>query len=411
MFEWYDFYLAAVAAASVWPKLFFPSEFDPALALAVTVVSVGLGYLARPVGAIIFGHLGDRYGRRNTLVSTLVVMGISCVGTAILPPYASIGMLAIVLLFALRFMVGFGLGGETGGALSWIAEARPNSKFRGFWISWPNAVLTLGKLLSIFAFFIVSSSLSNAAYMDWGWRVPFAVGALMLLIGLIVRVKIAESPMFQQLQSKRSVLKFPAFQVMKEQGRTIFKLLWLEGYPVLVAAFVILPYSVSYLVKLGANESFANLSVTAGTAVAFITILGGAYVSDYIGRLNIVRLAGVLLIAVLFPYFFLLNTLNPIWIIVAQMLLYGIAQTPLGACSAIFTESFPTKYRASGAGLTYQLAAAVTGVMISLILPLFIVTYGVVGAWQPVVWVSIAVTIVGIVATFFVRETKGTELE
>jgi len=411
MFEWYDFYLAATAAAAVWPRIFFPATLDPAVALAVSVMSVGLGYLARPVGAIIFGHLGDRYGRRNTLVSTLVVMGISCVGTALLPPYASIGMLAIVLLFALRFMVGFGLGGETGGALSWIAEARPSSKFRGFWISWPNAVLTLGKLLSIFAFFVASSSLSNAAYMDWGWRLPFAVGALMLLIGLIVRVKIAESPMFQQLQSKRSVLKFPAFQVIKEQGRTIFKLLWLEGYPVLVAAFVILPYSVSYLVRLGVNESFANLSVTAGTAVAFITILGGAYVSDYIGRLNIVRFAGVLLIAVLFPYFFLLNTLNPIWIIVAQMLLYGIAQTPLGACSAIFTESFPTKYRASGAGLTYQLAAAVTGVMISLILPLFIVTYGVVGAWQPVVWVSIAVTIVGIMATFFVKETKGTVLE
>jgi MFS family permease len=411
MFEWYDFFLASTAAATVWPRIFFPTRFDPVLALAVSVMSVGIGYFARPVGAFVFGHLGDKYGRRNTLVWTLIMMGISALGTAVLPPYASIGVLAVVLLFILRFLVGFGVGGEAGGAWSWIAEAKPDPKHRGFWVSWPDAMLQAGKLLSIFAFFLAASFLSNDAYVNWGWRVPFAAGAVMLLVGYVIRLKLIESPMFQELQTKRTILKYPAIQVLKEQGRKIFTMLWLNAYATAIPALVILPYSVSYLVKLGADESFATLSVTAGTAVACTTVLGGAYVSDYVGRLKVVVVGAILTIVIMYPYFFLLNSLNHVWIIIAQMLIYGSVQLGSGALKGLFVESFPTKYRYSGAGLTYTLGGLVTGGIAGILLPLLLVSYGVIGSWQPVIWASMGMAIMALVSVPFVKETRGIRLE
>jgi MFS family permease len=411
MFEWYDFFLAAAAAASVWPRIFFPANFDPAIALAVTVAAFGIGYFARPVGAVVFGHLGDKYGRRNSLVWTLIIMGVSCVGTALLPPYASIGMLALAMIFVFRFLVGFGLGGELGGAFSWILEAKPDSKRRGFWMSWPYAVLGLGKLLAIFAFYVASASLSHAAYYDWGWRVPFAVGAVMLGVGFILRLKIMESPMFQQLAAKRKVLKYPAFQVVREQGRKIFVLIMLTCIAG-ISATVFLPYSVSYLVKLGMDEAFANLSVTGGTAAAFFGSLGLAYLSDYVGRLKVIRVGAVLIMLFMFPYFFLLNTVNPLLIIIAQVLLYAPTVGCSGCVSILITESFATKYRYSGSGITYQFAQLLwAGIPIVILLPMFLVTYGVVGASQPVIWITIAMCIVTIASSLFVKETAGTTLE
>jgi MFS family permease len=198
---------------------------------------------------------------------------------------------------------------------------------------------------------------------------------------------------------------------MKEHGRKIFTLLWLNAYVTATGAFVILPYSVSYLVKLGMNEAFSNLSVTVGTAVAFFTVLLGAYISDYVGRLRTIRIGAVLTIVVMYPYFWLLNTLNPLLIVAAQALLYGIHSSTLGANSAVYTESFPTKYRSSGSGLAYQLAGLVAGLLVALLLPVLLVTYGVVGSWQPIAWAVIVLTIVAIVASYFVKETRGSTLE
>jgi MFS family permease len=410
MFEWYDFWLAAAAAASVWPRIFFPASLNPAIALAISISTVGLQYFGRPVGAIVFGHFGDKYGRRNSLVWTLIIMGLSCVGTAVLPPFASIGMLALAMLLVFRFLVGCGLGGEQGGAASWIAEARPDSKHRGFWISWPYAMNGIGKLGAIFAFYVVSVSLPNAAYYDWGWRVPFAVGAAMLGVGFIVRVKIMESPMFQQLKVKRTILKYPVFEVLREEWRKIIVIALVNLSA--IAPFVILPYSVSYLIKLGVDESFANLSVTAGSLAFVFAVLGGSYLSDDVGRLKIMRIGTVLTIAMLFPFFFLLNTLNPFLIMLAPVLLYTVILFGYGAVNVLMTESFATKYRYSGAGIAAQLGQLlVTGIPVAVILPMYIVNYGVLGASQPVIWTSIALCIIAFVASFFVKETRATVLE
>jgi len=410
MFEWYDFWLAGAAAATVWPRIFFPASLNPAIALAISISTVGLQYFARPVGAIVFGHLGDKYGRRNSLVWTLVIMGISCVGSALLPPYASIGMLALAILILLRFLVGFGFGGEQGGATSWIAEAKPDAKHRGFWISWPYAMNGIGKLGAILAFYIVSVSMPNAAYYDWGWRVPFAVGAAMLVVGFIVRVKLMESPMFQQLKVKRTVLKYPVVEVFRAEWRKIIILTFLNLSA--IAPFVILPYSISYLVKLGVDESFANLSVTAGSLAFVFAVLGGAYLSDHLGRLKIMRVGTVLTIASLFPYFFLLKSLNPVLIVFAQMLLYTVILLGYGAVNVLMTESFATKYRYSGAGIAGQLGQLlVTGIPVAVILPMYIMKYGVLGAEQPVLWTGMVLCIMALVASFFVKETKATTLD
>jgi MFS family permease len=411
MFEWYDFFLAAAAAATVWPKIFFPARFDPATALAVSVATLGISYVARPVGAFVFGHLGDKHGRRSTLVWTMILMGGASLATALIPPYASMGMLAIILVFVLRFLVGFGVGGESGGAFSWIVEARPNSKHRGFWISWPNAILQIGKLLSIFAFYLASSSLANPAYLDWGWRVPFAVGAVMLVLALAVRMKLMESPMFKELQAKRSVLKYPAIQVLREQWRKIFTLLWLDCYGSTIGSLVILPFSVSYLIALGVNDAFANLSVTYSTATAFIGVMTGGLICDYLGRKNVTRAGGLCAIAMLFPYFLMLRTLNPFLIIAAQILLDACSHIGSSANKALFTESFATKYRYSGSGLTYQIGASLVGVQIALVLPAILMAYGILAAWQPLMWVAIVTVLLSLTASFFVKETRGITLE
>jgi MFS family permease len=220
-----------------------------------------------------------------------------------------------------------------------------------------------------------------------------------------------ESPMFQQLQVKRNVLKFPAFEVLREQWRKILTMLWMDFYIAATASFVILPYSVSYLTNLGVNPAFASASVGAGNAAAFLVILGAAYLSDYVGRLKILRLGAILSIATIFPYFFLLQTLNPIWIVLAQILFYSICEIPAGSNKVLYTESFSTKYRYSGSGLTYQLAGLCSGVVMALVFPTIVLIYGVLGAWQPIVWVSIAMAIPSLVASFLVKETRGIALE
>jgi MFS family permease len=179
-----------------------------------------------------------------------------------------------------------------------------------------------------------------------------------------------------------------------------------------MGGMVILPYSVSYLVKLGVDDTFANLSVTFGAAEVFFVILGVAYLSDHLGRLNVIRVGTALVIVTMVPYFLLLNTLNPLWIVLAQMMMYGISQSTVGPIAALYAESFPTKYRYSGAGVTYQLAQLVTGgIGLSLVLPLSIVAYGVVGSWVPIAVFAIAMCILGIVTSFFVKETRGIALE
>jgi MFS family permease len=411
LFEYYDFFLAATAAAIVWPKIFFPATLDPATVLAVSVATFGIGYFGRPVGAFVFGHFADKMGRRNMMIWNLMLMGVASVGIGLLPPYAAMGSFALAMLFLFRFLVGIGIGGEAGGAFSWILEARPNSKHRGFWVCWPAAVNNLGKLVSIFVFYILAVLVSPTAFLDWGWRIAFYLGAALLVIGIIIRVKILESPMFQQLQAKRAVLKYPAVQVIKEQGRGIFKMLWLLAYIVVVPGFIILPYSVSYLTKIGVSEVFATLSVTIGALAAFLTTLLGAFISDYAGRLKVLRVGAILTIAAFFPYFWMLGTLNTVWILIAQAMLYGIEDFGYGSVTALFTESFHTKYRASGTGLTYQFAILVAGVLVAVILPALLVTYGVVGAWQPMVWISIGITALAIAASFFVKETRGVSLE
>jgi MFS family permease len=409
--EWYDFYIVAAAAGTVWPKLFFPSSFDPVLALAISVSSVGVAYFARPVGAIIFGHVSDKYGRRRTMVWTLTTMGVSCLLTAILPAYNVIGMSAIVLVFIFRFLVGLGLGGESGSGYSWIMEARPNSKYRGFWTSWVQTPSSFARGTAVFAFALAAAALAPAAYLEWGWRIPFVLGALGVFLAILVRAKLMESPLFQRLTQRREVLKYPAFEVIKREGRRIFTMLWINIYASMIAAFVMLPYSVSYLVKMGVDESFANLSITwAAFAAAAPTVLG-PLLSDHIGRKKTLWLSAAIFIPSMCIYFPLLNTLNPLYIIAAQVLLYCSFVPAVSSNRTMFAENFPTKYRASGMGITDQLAAAMTGIFISFALPALLMTYGVIGAALPVSLISIGVMVLGVVASLFVRETKGIALE
>jgi len=383
---------------------------DPTVALAISVSTVGIAYFARPIGAIVFGHVSDKYGRKTTMIWTLTVMGVSCVATAILPVYNVIGMLAIALIFVFRFLVGLGLGGESGTGYSWILEARPNSKHRGLFSSFVQLPSSPARGIAVIFFAAIGSTFAPGPYLDWGWRIPFAAGALGVVVAILVRSKLMESPMFQRAASKREVLKYPAFEVIRHEWRKIFTLLWVNGSAVMFAAFVTLPYSVSYLVKMGVGESFANMSVAYGTFFSWFNAVG-ACISDYIGRKRWFWIGSVFCIAVVCVYFPLLNTLNPLYIILAQILFTLSYSYSASSNRTMFAESFPTKFRASGMGLSDNLASAVTGVVIAFILPGLLVTYGVIGAALPVTLICIAVVLIGVIASHFVKETKGVTLE
>jgi MFS family permease len=263
----------------------------------------------------------------------------------------------------------------------------------------------------VFAFALAAAALAPAAYLDWGWRVPFALGALGVFVAIFVRLKLMESPLFRRLTEKRQVLKYPAFEVIRHEGRRIFTMLWINIYASMIAAFVMLPYSVSYLVKMGVDESFANLSITwAAFAAVPVTVLG-SLLSDYIGRKRNFWLSAGIFIPCMCIYFPLLNTLNPLYIIAAQVLLYCAFVPAVSSNRTMFAENFPTKYRASGMGITDQLAAAITGILISFALPALLMNYGVIGAALPVSLISIGVVVLGVFASLFVKETRGIALE
>ena len=404
--EWYDFFLYGSAAALVFNKLFFPS-FDPLVGTLLAFATYAVGFVARPLGGIVFGHFGDRIGRKKLLMWSLVMMGLATVLIGLLPSYASIGVWAPIGLIVLRVVQGFAVGGEWGGAVLMAAEYG-DAKRRGFWASWPQAGVPLGSLLSAGVLALMAGYQSEADFVAWGWRIPFLLSGLLVIVGWYIRNRVAETPMFEAaIEEAELPPKLPAMDVIRERPRAVLLGAGLRVGENIVY-YILTVFSLTFLVDVASeSRSLALDALLIGAVVQFIAIPLLAALSDRIGRRPVYAFGAFGLALYIFAFFPMLasgSDASIIAAIVIGLVLHGAMYAPQ---AAFITELFPTRIRYSGVSIAYQLTAIFAG-SLAPIIALWL--YKDFASSVPVsIYVAIACAISGISA-LLARETKGVEL-
>ncbi len=356
--EWYDFFLYGTSAALIFPKLFFPSA-DPSSGILLAFGTQFVGFAARPIGAAIFGHYGDRIGRKATLVSTLLIMGISTALIGVLPTYVAIGIAAPLLLTALRLIQGAAVGGEWGGSVLIAMEWGPSDR-RGFTASWPQLGVPLGLLLST-GMVQVFSAATGPAFDTWGWRIPFLLSLVLVAVGLYVRLKVLESPEFSEVRKTQAVAKLPVIEAFRTQWREILASAFVrmsEQAPFYLFITFVLTYGTSYL-KISRGSLLNDTLVAAAVGLISVPLFG--HLSDKIGRRTMYAIGIACVALFAFPYFGLLNTKEPALVLLAIVLSLVFHDMQYGPQAALIAESFGTNIRYSGAGIGYQLASVIAG--------------------------------------------------
>lgn len=362
--EWYDFFVYGTIAAIVFPALFFP-KFDYIAGLLAAFTANYFGFIARPIGGAFFGHLGDRIGRKSTLVITLLFMGIATALVGLMPDYATIGIAAPILITVLRFCQGFGVGGEWSGSVLLSMEYGHKSN-RGFWAGWPQAGVPIGLVLSTGAValfhFIFPGEVVGSAFFVIGWRIPFLLSALLIIIGLYIRLRILETPLFRQVLAEKREAKAPLVDAFRYHWKEIFLTAFVrfgEQGPFYVFTTFVIAY-ITKTLKLPSNDALIAISVAGILALATIPTCG--YLSDRFGRRMWYAVGSIFMGLYAFPYFWLLNTGNIFLIILGTVLAVSVAHPLLyGPQAALIAERFSTRVRYSGSSLGYQLASIAGG--------------------------------------------------
>ncbi|MBC8722504.1 MHS family MFS transporter [Paraburkholderia sp. 31.1] len=357
--EWYDFFLYSIVTGLVFAKLFFP-ESDPLVGTLQAFLIYAVGFIARPVGAAIFGHYGDRIGRKATLIVTLLLMGLATFAVGFVPTYATIGIWGAILLTALRFIQGVGVGGEWGGSVLMSMEWARTNKHRGFIASWPQFGVPAGLFVANLVVLAISQ-VSGSAFLTWGWRVPFFLSIVLVAIGLYIRLSILETPIFAKLLAERRIEKAPMREVLRRQPKDILLSAlarMAEQAPFYIFTAFIFTYGV---MSLGVTRDLLLTAVLAASVLEFFTIPLFGHVSDLIGRrrMYVIGAAAVGLFG--FLYFFMVGTHNPIWIFAAIVLSLVPHAMMYGPQAALIAESFTGRLRYSGASMGYQLASVIAG--------------------------------------------------
>lgn len=355
--EYYDFLIYGTAAALVFPRLFFP-EVSAATGLLLSFATFGVGFVARPLGGIVFGHFGDRVGRKRMLVYSLLIMGVATVLMGALPTYAQIGVAAPVLLTLLRLAQGFAVGGEWGGAtLMAVEHAAPDR--RGLYGAFPQMGAPAGTATATLAFYAVSR-LPDEQFLSWGWRVPFLLSAVLIAIGLAIRLSLTESPEFAAVQARAALVRLPLADAIRRHWRRI--LLVAGAYLSQgVFAYICVAYLVSYATSVaGIDRTAALLGVCVAAVVAVVMYPVFGALSDVVGR-KPVFLAGVVAMGLsVLPVFALIDTGDSRWFLLALVLVFGFAMAPAaGVTGSLFSLAFDADVRYSGVSLGYTLSAVV----------------------------------------------------
>ena len=357
--EWYDFFIYGTAAALVFGDLFFP-KLDPTVGTLASLATFGVGFAARPIGGIVFGHIGDKLGRKPVLVITLLMVGGGTFLIGLLPTYESVGLLAPVLLVLLRLVQGFGAGAEYGGAVIMAVEYAPEGK-RGLFGSWAPIGVTVGNLLAA-GVFAVCSSLPKEEFLAWGWRIPFLLSIVLVLVGFYIRAKVTETPVFQDAVAKRKPLKSPALEAMrrypKEMAVVVGARLAENGLGYLFPVF-----GLSYLTKtLGVPKGTALTGIMIAHGLSLLTIPLFSALSDRIGRRPVYIGAALFGAAYAFPFFMLIDTKDPLIISLAFIPAISISVSGMfGPQAAYFAELFGARLRFSGFALARELGSILAG--------------------------------------------------
>jgi MHS family shikimate/dehydroshikimate transporter-like MFS transporter len=404
--EWYDFFLYGTAAALVFDKLFFP-EAAPLVGTLLAFSTYAVGFAARPLGGIVFGHFGDRVGRKSMLVISLLIMGIATILIGCLPTYGDVGVLAPILLVTLRFAQGIGVGGEWGGAVLMSTEYAPKGR-RGFFGSWPQMGVPAGLLISTLVFKFVEGSMSESAFESWGWRVPFLASAILVIVGLVIRLKLMESPAFERVKETRTEAKKPIVDVVRKYPRDVLTAMGMrvaENGAFYVLTVFTLAYGED---ELGLDKDTMLNGVIVAAAIGLITVPLWGALSDRVGRKPLYLAGAVVTTLWAFPLFGLMDTKSPALIALAIVVGVNIGHDLMyGPQGAYFAELFGTRVRYSGASLGYQLASVFAGGFAPLIATALLAA----GGSSLVALYVTGMGLITVVATLLARETKDVDFD
>jgi MFS family permease len=400
--EWYDFFLYGTASALVFAPLFFPKS-DPIVGTLLSFLTFGVGFIVRPLGGVLFGILGDRLGRKPVLVATLLMIGVGTTAIGFLPTYASIGVWAPLLLVALRVVQGLGAGAEYGGAVILLVEYSP-ARHRGFWGGFAPLGVSIGNLLAAGALALVTL-LSQDALMSWGWRLPFLASAVLILLGLYVRLRVMETPVFREaLAGRHKIERNPAMAALRLHPRNFLVLLGARmaenglGYlfPVFGLGYVV--------TTLGVTRADALSALMLAFGMELFTILGFSALSDRVGRRPVYMFGALSGIALAFPFFWMVGTREWVWIAAAFILARAVVTAAMfGPQAAYFAELFPPQRRFAGFAFARELGSLLSGGPAPFVATALVIWSG--GAWWPVALYVILLSAITAVAIWFGPET------
>ncbi|WOH79469.1 MFS transporter [Bradyrhizobium sp. BEA-2-5] len=403
--EWYDFFLYSTVTGLVFAKLFFPHS-DPWVGTLEAFAIYAVGFVARPIGAAIFGHYGDRIGRKSTLIATLLLMGLATAAVALVPTYSSIGIWGAVILTVLRFIQGVGVGGEWGGSVLMSMEWARNDRSRGLIASWPQFGVPCGLFLANLAV-LAFSQMSGDQFLSWGWRVPFALSIVLVGVGLYIRLGILETPVFSKLLAERQLDRTPMLTVIRDHPKEILLSAFArmsEQAPFYIFTAFVFSYGTG---TLHVSRDFLLTAVLAASVLSFVSIPVFGHLSDQIGRKNMYMIGALVTGIFGFIYFAMLNTGSASIILLAIILSLIPHDMQYGPQAALIAESFTGRLRYSGASLGYQLASVIAGGPAPLIAAWLFGTYH--------SWVAIAIyiaicAVITLVATALMTDFTGKDI-
>ncbi len=406
--EWYEFFLYGTAATLVFGHLFFPDTGNELDGIIAAFATYAVGFIARPLGGVVFGHVGDKIGRKSLLQFSLILIGASTFLMGCLPGFDSIGYWAPALLVTLRFVQGFALGGEWGGAILLVTEHSPN-RSRGFWGSFPQAAVPIGNLLATIVLLTLSATLSEEAFMSWGWRVGFWLSVVIVVIGYYIRTQISDSPIFKAAKEEietKAEAGYGLVEVFRRYPRGVFTAMGLRfGENILY--YMVVTFSITYLAHVGVDTTRILTLLFAGHILHVLAIPLVGRASDRLGRKPVYIAGAAATMAWPFIAFPMLGSGDTVTILAAIMLGLIIHAIMYAPQPAIMTEMFPTRVRYSGVSLGYQVTAIVAGSWAPLIGAWLLREYD---AWQPIAFYILGAGAVSLIAALIMRESKGTSL-